>query len=126
MIAKFMTRNKQITFEIEADTQVELFQEIASLQEVFDTESTCGICDSQVRFLHRQSTKGTKTYHFHELVCTNPSCRARFEFGQAMEGGALFPKRKDNDGNWKPNRGWERYSASSQKSSVGDPWEAAV
>lgn len=106
MIAKFMTRSKQITFEIEADTQTALFEELASVQEVFDAEPSCGICQSPHKFLHRIS----KGYDFYELVCTNPECRARFEFGQTKEPkGGLFPKRKDKDDKWKPNRGWSKY-----------------
>jgi len=129
MRCKYLTASRQLTFEVEAETQVELFQALASIQEVFDTESACGVCGGkEIRFLHRTASKGTKTFSFHELLCKNPECRARFEFGQAMEGGALFPHRKDKDGNYKPNRGWTKYQAggASQQQQVTterDPWE---
>jgi len=123
MIAKFMTRNKQITFEIEADTQVELFQEIASLQEVFDTELVCGLCDSQIRFQHR-IVDGN---NYHELVCTHPKCRAKFEFGHSKEQtGKLFPAKKDKQTGKYVRSKWVRFqgTASSQQSnSGGEPWE---
>lgn len=111
MVAKYMTTNRQLTFEITGATQQEVFEELAAIQEVFDTETACGICNNdKLRYQHRIVTK----YHFHELVCRNPECRARFSFGHSQDDkGALFPKRKDKDGNWIPNRGWEKYNPTS-------------
>lgn len=110
MIARYLTQNKQITFEVEGESQKAIFEQIASIQEVFDAEHQCGMCKSpHIRFMVRTVTKGTKTYDFYHLACQ--ACHARFDFGQSTEGGALFPKRKDKDGNWIPNNGWTKYNS---------------
>lgn len=108
MKARYTTENGRITFEVEGETTKAIFAQMASIQEVFDAEHTCGMCDSaDIRLLARK----VDDYDFYELACQSPNCRARFEFGQAKKGGALFPKRKDEDGKWLNNRGWSRYVA---------------
>ena len=108
MTARYMTTNRQLTFEITGATQQEVFEELAKIQEVFDTENTCGVCDgTSIKYQHR-NVQGND---FHELVCRNPNCRARFSFGHSKQDkGALFPKRKNKDNEWLPNRGWEKYN----------------
>lgn len=118
MVAKYFTTNRQLTFEITGETQQDLFEGVSAIQEVFDTETSCGVCNNdKLRFQHRIVQK----YHFHELVCRNPECRARFSFGHSQDDkGALFPKRKNKDGEWLPNRGWEKYTAPSGGNSTGN------
>ena len=106
MEANYRTADGRITFKVSGENAKILFKEIAGLQEVFEAESACGCCGgTAIRFQARQ----VEDYDFYELVCRNGDCRARFQFGQAKKGGGLFPKRKDDDGNWLPNRGGERY-----------------
>jgi hypothetical protein len=31
------------------------------------------------------------------------------------KGGGLFPKRKDKDGNWLPDRGWVKWNSKTQQ-----------
>ena len=128
MKAKYLTKNKQLTFEVEADTQAEMFEALAEIQEVFDAEHTCGICNSSnLRYIKR-TVQGNDYY---ELRCegvnqvNNHVCGARFDFGQIKHGvkGALFPKRKDKigpEGKYLPDRGWYKYTASTAKEP--DPW----
>lgn len=118
MVAKYLTTNRQLTFEITGATQQEVFEELAKIQEVFDTENVCGVCDgTSIKYQHR-SVQGND---FHELVCKNAACRARFSFGHSKQDkGALFPKRKNKDGEWLPNRGWEKYTAPSGGNSTGN------
>lgn len=106
MKAAYRTANGQITFEVDGESAKALFSQIASIQEVFDAEHACGMCDStDIRYLARK----VDDFDFYELACR--ACHARFAFGQAKKGGALFPKRKDEDGNWIPNNGWTRFEA---------------
>lgn len=105
MKAILRTGGGRLSFEITGEKVKDVFKEIAQIQEVFDAESKCGVCGSQdLRFLARRVDK----YDFYELQCTKQGCRARFAFGQAKEGGALFPKRKV-DGKWLPHGGWAKY-----------------
>jgi hypothetical protein len=104
--AIFKTGSGQLAFEITGETTKDVFKQIAAVQEVFDAERACGICKGKdLRFLARQ----VEDFDFYELACGNPQCRARFAFGQAKKGGALFPKRKNEDGEWLPNGGWSKY-----------------
>jgi hypothetical protein len=95
-------RTNKMTFEIVGDTPKAVFREVARIQEVFEAESACGLCNrTDLRFVVRTVDK----YEFYELHC---GCGARFSFGQNKEGGDLFPKRKDGT-TFLPNRGWAKW-----------------
>lgn len=96
----------QLTFELSGETTKDLFEQISNVQEIFEAEKSCGCCNGEdLRFLARQ----VEDFKFYEIACQNPQCRARFAFGQAKKGGNLFPKRKDEDGEWLANRGWAKF-----------------
>lgn len=104
MKAIYHTRNGRLDFEIEGATVKDLFREVSQIAEVFDTETNCGACGSNfIRYLARK----VEDFDFYELHCNK--CHARLSFGQAKKGGGLFPKRRDDDGNPLPNRGWAKY-----------------
>jgi hypothetical protein len=110
MKATFRTRSNRLSFEVNAETAVELFGQIADLQEVFDAESKCGICGSaDLSYHHRVA----QSFEFFELHCI---CGARFAFGQnkGADKGNLFPKRraKSASGRYEdlPNGGWSMYT----------------
>jgi hypothetical protein len=122
--------NPRLIVEVEAETQKDLFKEIASAAEVFG-EKKCGLCGSeQITFAHRTVTKGKKTYEYPEYHCE--SCHARLSMGSMQEGGALFPIRKlvkDGSDKGKPSReegeygnhqGWTKY-----RGNPGDESKAA-
>lgn len=103
----------------EADNQLELFRQLASLTEVFG-EDKCKKCGSPYRYQVRTVTDGKKEYTYPELVCTNRECRAKLSYGQS-EGGIIYPKRfKQKDGEYvmnedgrkvvKGNWGWAIYN----------------
>jgi hypothetical protein len=114
MKATYKTANGRLMFEVTGETAKEVFARVADLQEIFEADSRCGCCNgADLRLKHRVVAKGTKKFDYYELECGNSKCRARFAFGQLTEGGGLFPKRKDKEGNWLPNRGWGKYRAES-------------
>lgn len=89
--------------EIEEDGQKEIFKKLSSIQEIFG-EAECGMCkNTNLRFAVR-SVEGNDYY---ELKC--PKCGANLAFGQHKKGGTLFPKRKDEKGEYLPNRGWYKW-----------------
>jgi len=105
------TFGNEIKVEVEGGTQIELFENIATAQEIFGI-TECGACHSkEIRFVVRKVTKQeknkTKEYRYHELHCQK--CRARLAFGLHQEGSTMFPKRKDETGNYLPNNGWSKY-----------------
>lgn len=129
MKAIYKTINGRLAFEIQAEDVKTIFRQISEVQEVFDADATCGCCGStNLRYMARK----VDDYDFYELSCKD--CSARFAFGQAKKGGALFPKRKDEDGHWLPNRGWSKYQKPGEAAApiekkngvpVYPSWEAA-
>lgn len=110
---KAILKTPLLTVELDGATQTELFQNIATVQEVF-AEPCCGKCkDEKIQFRVR-NVRGDDYY---EMVCLN--CGATLSFGQSKQKkGFLFPIRKltaegkpsrkegvyDNVG-----RGWTKY-----------------
>ena len=107
MKVKYKVGDK-LEFELEGSGQKEIFKELALIQEIFAEES-CGLCKStNLRFVVR-TVEGNDYY---ELRCAD--CGAVLAFGQHKKGGTLFPKRKDDDGNYLQNRGWHKWNKDSK------------
>lgn len=110
---KVIVKSSTCDIEAEGDTHQDIFRRLSQLQEVFSEES-CGCCGSTLtRYRHRQTPDpkpgSKKVFDYYERVCQKIGCRARLAYGQHGSGETLFPKRKDSDGNWLPNNGWERF-----------------
>jgi len=109
MKVNYQTRNGRLSVELSGDDQKSIFSEIAKFQEVFE-ESVCGKCGSDnVRFVVR----AVDDNEYYELRCAD--CGARLSFGVNKKGGTLFPKRKDGDGNWLPDRGWVKWNPKTEQ-----------
>ena len=105
----YSTKNGKLKVELEGDSQRDLFEQISNFQEVFE-EDTCGKCGSEnIKFVVRNVDENL----YYELRCAY--CGARLSFGSMKKGGGLFPKRKDNDGNWLPDRGWVKWNPKTEK-----------
>ena len=96
--------NATTIIKVDAETVKEAFEQLARASEIFGINS-CGACGA--KFV-RHIVRNVDDYTFYELKCLNQDCRARLAFGQSKSPkGGLFPSRKDKDGNWKKNDGWE-------------------
>ena len=105
----FVTENGRIKIEVDG-THKEIFEEIASAQEVFDN-TKCGVCGSEdVRFVVRSVDDN----NFYEIQCRAKGCRAKLAFGVHKKGDTLFPKRKNEDGSYSANGGWHKYIPKSE------------
>jgi hypothetical protein len=102
MELQYRTRNGRLWLKVDAASHKDLFRAVAVVQEVFEAETHCGCCTSD---LIRFQTRKVDAFEFFELVCDH--CDARFEFGQHKNGQTLFPKRRDEDGKPLANRGWK-------------------
>jgi hypothetical protein len=115
----------KVFVEATGDSHVALFEQLASMQEVFGTFNKCGKCDSdELRFVVRTDAEDNKYY---ELHCQK--CFARLAFG-ANKGdklGCLYPRRKENKkqsvmggkleaGAWLPDNGWLKWNKDKQES----------
>ena len=104
MKLKYTTSNGKISVEFDGESYKDLFGQISSFQEIFE-ETHCGACESEnLKFIVRTVDEND----YYELRCLD--CGARLSFGVMKKGGGLFPKRKDKDGNWLPNRGWVKWN----------------
>lgn len=112
MKAHYKSPSGNMTFEVEGAGIKEIFEDIAEIQEIFGV-SRCGACGSMDTKFRVREVDGNKYY---EQVCQNGgdthgngACRARLSFGQNRDMKRLYPKRKDKDGNYIANGGWEKY-----------------
>jgi hypothetical protein len=107
--AHYRTRNGQVTIEVDGGNVKEIVKNIAVVQEVFESETECGLCNSpKVRFQVRENDGN----EFYEILCIE--CGARFEFGQHKKTPTLFPKRKDG-ATVLPHRGWAKWEGKNGK-----------
>ncbi len=98
-----------LTITFGAETQKEVFKYLSSLEEVFG-ETKCGKCGSEnLRFVVRENDGN----EYYELRCLD--CGAKLAFGANKKGGGLFPKRKDAEGNWLPDKGWTKWNPQTKK-----------
>ncbi len=94
---------EKLEFELEGAGQKEIFKELAAIQEIFGEEA-CGVCGSKnIKFIVRN----IENNDYFELRCSD--CSAILAFGQHKKGGTLFPKRKDDEGHYLPNKGWHKW-----------------
>ena len=108
--------NAKIEVEVEGASVKDVITALSEYTEVFQ-DSACGSCGStEVAPAHR-SAQG---YDFYEIACH--ACGAKLSFGQTREGGHLFPKRKDQDGNEIGKNGWHIYRQQAQQSQQSDNW----
>lgn len=113
MKLNYNTEDGRMHIELAGESVKDLFERLSEFQEIFEADTECGCCKSKsVRFLARK----VDDYKFYELSCR--ACGARMSFGQAKQGGGLFPKRRDEDGEWLPNRGWAKFQPKSE--SIGN------
>lgn len=99
----------RLEFEVDGTGQKEVFKELATIQEIFGEEK-CGSCNkNNIRFVVRN----VEDNDYYELRCSD--CGSILAFGQHKKGGTLFPKRKDDEGNYLPNKGWHKWTKDSNK-----------
>lgn len=104
--------NKNLVLEIEEDTQADLFQGLASSHEVFG-QSNCGACKSENIGPRVRTNDGNDYY---EMVCKD--CRAVLSYGLHQgKARTLFPHRKNKEGAYKKNNGWEKWEPNKEATS---------
>lgn len=92
-----------LVFELDASDEKVLFEKLGHIQEVFD--QSCGKCKSDnIKFVVR-NVDDNKYYD-----CRCNDCFARLSYGCHKKGGTLFPKRKDDDGNYLADNGWLKWN----------------
>lgn len=101
---KLIYKSTSMNIEVDGQDAKEVFESMASAQEVF-LNTNCGACDSSnTRFVCRKNGKFT----FYEVRCME--CGCCLSFGQRSEDGALYPRRTDKEKRRLDNSGWVRWS----------------
>ena len=107
----YTTRDGRLTFELEGQTQAELFEKLAQTQEIFENRrcTKFGEESDEVNFVVRE-VDGNKFYEL-QYAGENPKLwGCRKSFGQSKQNkGQLFPHRKGEDGEFLPDNGWMKY-----------------
>lgn len=111
MKLNYTTKNGRISVAFEGEGQKQVWAQLANFQEIFE-EQMCGKCGSEnVRFVVRNVDDND----FYEMRCMERSCNSRLAFGATKKGDGLFPKRKDEAGNYKENNGWTKWNKDTKK-----------
>jgi len=116
MKAQYTTRNGRYTFEVEADTHVDLFKQLAEIQEVYEGLTCTYNGKSSDDVILR--VRSVEDNDFLEAVCISSDKdlrNARLSFGQNKKGGGIFPKRKNDDDSYNKNNGWKKWNPDSKK-----------
>lgn len=110
----------------EAQNIKDAVKAMSQIQLVFEG-NVCGQC-SAVAFLEHRIAQG---YEFYAKRCSNPECNAQLDLGQHREGGTLFVKLRDDQGNVIGRNGWYIYQHESKPAGevpdgTGAPTDANV
>ena len=116
MKVTYTTRDGRLSVEIEGKTQVDVFEQLAAFQEVFE-DRVCrkyGEVTDNVRFVVREDEEQNKYF---ELRSAEPGKLAGVKraYGQHKKGGTLFPRLKDSEDNWLPDNGWVKWNKATGK-----------
>lgn len=107
----YTTRDGKLTFELEGQSQAELFEKLAQTQEIFE-DRTCtkhGEESDEVNFVVRE-VDGNKFYELQYVGNNQKLWGCKRTFGQSKQNkGQLFPHRKDKEGRYLPDNGWVVY-----------------
>ena len=107
----YTTKCGRLTAEFEGDTQTDIWKQISSFQEVFESALTCrknGEESSDIHFVVRTDSEDNE--YFEAKVVSGPLTGTKKAYGQTKKGGFLFPRNKDKDGNWLSDGGWLKWN----------------
>ena len=113
----YTTKDGRMTFELEGKTQIDIWQQIADTQEVFENMNCTkfGEEDDDVKFVVRENSDSDKFYELH-YAGTNPKLfGCKKAFGCHKTGGTLFPQRKNKSGEYLPDNGWMKWDKVKQE-----------
>ena len=105
---KVTYKTGKFTIEAEGST-TEIFEQLASFDSVFGNCVNKANNSENIGFKVRE-VDGNKYYEMYDKD-TNHSLK----FGKTKKDGSLFPRRKDPDGNWLADGGWQKYDPNAPK-----------
>lgn len=120
MKVSYTSADGRLTFETEADKQQDLFEAIASFQEVFENDASALIngnlvTANDIKFIVREAEfkdekgKTKKANYYEKRVVSGPMRGYKKEYGQYEDGSGLFPKRAPKENAIQGDNDWYRY-----------------
>ena len=109
MKVNYKTRNGRMMFEIVAENIKDVFRQVSEIQEIFEMDTAHGDCAGDNTRLRVRHIDG---FDFYEIHCDE--CGGNLALGQRRDDNGLFPKFKDQDGQWFPNGGFVVFNKESQ------------
>jgi hypothetical protein len=107
-----------MTAEFEAETQTDLWKQLAEFMEVFEdtTVTKFGLTSDDVRFVVRKDNEENEYFELHYNGDNPKLFGVKKAYGQNKKPkGSLFPRRKDSEGKYLPDSGWVRYNKETGK-----------
>ena len=109
MEINYNVKTRELIATFSSENHQSLFKELAAFEEVF-ANTNCGKCGSEnLQFVVRENAGN----EYYEIRCKD--CGARLAFGLNRQGGGMFPKRRDKEGNWLPDNGWTKWNSQTKK-----------
>ena len=99
---KVINKTGKFTVEAEGST-TEIFEQLAAFDSVFGNCINKANGSENIGFRHREVDGN----HYYEMYDKDEF--HVLKFGKTKKDGSLFPRRKDADGNWLDNGGWNKY-----------------
>ena len=99
---KVTYKTGKFTVEAEGST-TEIFEQLAAFDSVFGNCINKANGSENIGFRHREVDGN----HYYEMYDKDEF--HVLKFGKTKKDGSLFPRRKDADGNWLDNGGWNKY-----------------
>jgi len=99
---KVTYKTGKFTVEAEGST-TEIFEQLAAFDSVFGNCVNKANGSENIGFRHREVDGN----HYYEMYDKDEF--HVLKFGKTKKDGSLFPRRKDADGNWLDNGGWNKY-----------------
>ena len=99
---KVTYKTGKFTVEAEGST-TEVFEQLAAFDSVFGNCVNKANGSENIGFRHREVDGN----HYYEMYDKDEF--HVLKFGKTKKDGSLFPRRKDADGNWLDNGGWNKF-----------------
>jgi hypothetical protein len=100
---KVTYKTDSISIEVDGADTKSCFDQLAGAVEIF-SHKACGACDSTNTVPVVRENQGNV---FREVRCLD--CGASLAFGQRRTDGALYPRRRDKEGNYLNHNGWTKF-----------------
>lgn len=123
----YVSKDGRMTVEFDADTQTDLFEQLANFQEIFE-DNTCSakkngniVRSENTRFVVRENKDGDK---FYEKQCVDWDAGLfgyKKSYGCRKKGGGLFPKEMPENDRVPGLNGWYLYKKDKDAQNTTQP-----